>query len=198
MIPVLVAAALDEQAQGVALGASDFLIKPIAPQQLQSALRRIALLWTAHDGQPVSSAAPGQAGTAAQLTILLAEDNEANIAMIVDYLLIKGYQVAIARNGMEAIERAGDSHPDIILMDIQMPELDGLEAIQRIRAIPALANTPIIALTALAMPGDRERCLAVGANDYLTKPVSLRGLVTAIETQLGVDNNHTEQIEGKK
>jgi CheY-like chemotaxis protein len=96
----------------------------------------------------------------------------------------KGYQVSIARNGLEAIARAREIHPDIILMDIQMPEVDGLETTRRIRAEASLAHIPIIALTALAMPGDRERCLAAGANDYLCKPVSLQELLKVIETQL--------------
>ncbi len=117
-------------------------------------------------------------------TLLLAEDNEANIQTISDYLLVRGYQVTVARNGAEAIERAVERRPDLILMDIQMPGMDGLEAIRRIRAEVELTTVPIIALTALAMPGDRERCLAAGANEYLSKPVSLRGLVREIEAQL--------------
>ncbi len=117
----------------------------------------------------------------AKVRILLAEDNEANILAMQEYLQIKGYQVIIARNGREAIQRADETRPDIMLMDIQMPELDGLEAIRRLRARSEWATTPIIALTALAMPGDQERCLAVGASAYLTKPVSLKGLVTLIE-----------------
>ena len=116
--------------------------------------------------------------------ILLAEDNEENINLFADYLSLKGYRLVIAHNGRMAIDLAQQIHPDLILMDIQMPEMDGLEAIQRIRQIPELANTPIIALTALAMSGDRDRCIAVGANDYLSKPVSLKQLVQKINTYL--------------
>jgi CheY-like chemotaxis protein len=116
--------------------------------------------------------------------VLLAEDNEATITMIVDYLGTYGYQVVVARNGTEAISRARESRPAILLMDMQMPGMDGLEATRRIRSIEALVELPIIALTALAMPGDRERCLAAGTNHYLSKPVSLRGLATLIEQTL--------------
>ena len=104
--------------------------------------------------------------------------------MIADYLGTRGYQVVVARNGAEAIARAREARPAIVLMDIQMPGMDGLEATRRIRSIDELVDLPIIALTALAMPGDRERCLAAGANDYLSKPVSLRGLAILIETTL--------------
>ncbi|MFM7407380.1 MAG: PAS domain S-box protein [Cuspidothrix sp.] len=116
--------------------------------------------------------------------ILLAEDNEANITMFVEYLSLKGYRLVVARNGRMAINLAQQTHPDVILMDIQMPEMDGLEAIQRIRQLPELADTPIIALTALAMSGDRDRCIAMGANDYLSKPVSLKQLVKKINAYL--------------
>jgi CheY-like chemotaxis protein len=124
--------------------------------------------------------------------LLLAEDNEVNIATYVDYLQIKGYILIVARNGIEAIELARKDKPDLILMDIQMPRMDGLEAIQRIRADVDIstgqrsshAKVPIIALTALAMSGDRELCIEAGANEYLSKPVSLKRLISAIEEQL--------------
>ena len=108
--------------------------------------------------------------------VLLAEDNETNRIAMGDFLDTIGYQVRIAQDGVEALEIAGQILPDLVLMDIQMPVMDGLESIRRMRADPRLAATPIIALTALAMPGDRERCLDAGANDYLSKPVDLANL----------------------
>jgi PAS domain S-box-containing protein len=113
--------------------------------------------------------------------ILLAEDNPANVDTITAYLSAKGYQLLVAHNGWESLELANSHHPHLILMDIQMPGMDGLEAMRQIRANPALADIPIIALTALAMPGDREKCLAAGATDYLPKPVQLKQLVQKIE-----------------
>jgi signal transduction histidine kinase/ActR/RegA family two-component response regulator len=113
--------------------------------------------------------------------ILLAEDNETNRITFSSYLKAKGYQIAIARDGQEAILKAQEYRPDLILMDIQMPNMDGLEAMTQIRALPTLQDIPIIALTSLAMVGDRDRCLAAGANDYLTKPISLKKLVIAIQ-----------------
>jgi CheY-like chemotaxis protein len=116
--------------------------------------------------------------------ILLAEDNEDNINTISDYLQIQGYRIVVARNGEETIARVQEEHPHVILMDIQMPGMDGLEATRRLRADANFDNVPIIALTALAMPGDRARCLEAGANEYLSKPVSLKELVKTIQTQL--------------
>jgi CheY-like chemotaxis protein len=116
--------------------------------------------------------------------ILLAEDNETSISLFRDYLVARGYRVTVARNGLEAVERAEEERPAVVLMDVQMPGMDGLAATRRLRAHASLATVPVIALTALAMPGDRERCLEAGANDYLSKPISMKQLVQAIETQL--------------
>lgn len=128
--------------------------------------------------------------------ILLAEDREANVLTLLDYLNIKGFEVLVARIGLEAVKMASDFQPDLILMDIQMPEMNGLEAIQHIRTNPIVRETPIIALTALAMPGDRERCIAAGANDYVSKPISLRQLVQTIEKHLdSEDDDGTAFIE---
>ena len=116
--------------------------------------------------------------------ILIAEDNEANIMTISSYLIAKGYRIVLAKNGEEAISITLSAKPDLILMDIQMPVMDGLEAMQQIRQIPSLVNIPIIALTALAMTDDRERCLAAGANEYLAKPVKLKQLAATIHQLL--------------
>jgi signal transduction histidine kinase/ActR/RegA family two-component response regulator len=116
--------------------------------------------------------------------ILLVEDNEQNIETFETYLTTKGYQVIVARHGLEAIQRVKEEQPALILMDIQMPKMDGLEAIRHIRADSTMADIPIIALTALAMRGDKERCLAAGANDYLSKPVSIKKLRKKIEQYL--------------
>lgn len=116
--------------------------------------------------------------------ILLADDNEDNINLFQACLQATGYQVTVARNGQEAIDRTQEDKPDLIVMDIQMPEMDGLEATRRLRADAALAAIPIITVTALAMPGDRERCLAAGANDYLSKPVRLEKLLKTIKAHL--------------
>jgi CheY-like chemotaxis protein len=116
-----------------------------------------------------------------QGTVLLAEDNMPNILAIGEYLKDHGYEVTVAHDGLEAIQLAEETNPDVILMDIQMPAMDGLEATRRLRANPRFATVPIIALTALAMPGDRERCLEAGANEYVSKPVKLRELSQLIK-----------------
>jgi PAS domain S-box-containing protein len=116
--------------------------------------------------------------------ILLAEDNPMNIEIIQDYLHAQGYAVIVAQNGREAIVQTDQQCPDLILMDIQMPGMDGLEAIARLRQNRAHRDRPIIALTALAMPGDAERCRQAGADDYLSKPVKLKQLTQTIERHL--------------
>ena len=126
--------------------------------------------------------------SAAVARILIAEDNAANILTIGDYLESHGYEIFVAHDGAEALEKAESVEPDLILMDIQMPTMNGLEAMTHLRANPRFSTTPIIALTALAMPGDRERCLQAGASEYMSKPVSLKLLLKTIEAFLG--KNH--------
>jgi len=112
--------------------------------------------------------------------ILLVEDNEANIQIFTSYLSAYEYRIIIAKNGVEGVDMAKTHQPDMILMDIQMPVMDGLQATRLIRADPKLATVPIIALTARAMQGDQELCLEAGANQYLSKPVELEQLVGVI------------------
>ncbi|MGP1386580.1 MAG: PAS domain S-box protein [Thainema sp.] len=121
---------------------------------------------------------------ASDYLILLAEDNEANINTTTAYLSAKGYQLIVARNGHEALQLANSALPDLIVMDIQMPQLNGLEAIRQIRQHPDLATVPIVALTALAMPDDCDRCLSAGANEYISKPIRLKHLHHVIQTLL--------------
>jgi len=119
-----------------------------------------------------------------QPLILLFEDVEATSIVTRDYLEHVGYQVEVARNGSQGIALAQQVHPDLILMDVQMPEMDGLEATQRLRKETEFERVPIIGLTAQAMKGDRERCLAAGMNEYLSKPVNLKELVKTIQNFL--------------
>jgi PAS domain S-box-containing protein len=141
-------------------------------------------------GEPARQTTQGQSVPFAQVEssplILLAEDNESTLEVFTDYLTVKGYQVLVARSSAEVFAHLAHTLPALILMDIQMPGMDGLEMTRHIRADPETVAIPIIALTALAMPGDRERCLQAGANDYMSKPVNLKELVRAIERQLAV------------
>ncbi len=128
--------------------------------------------------------------------ILLVEDNETNIETISEYLPVWGYQLTVANSGTEALAKAHEEKPDLILMDIQIPEIDGLTAVRQLRQQETLNRVPIIALTALAMSGDRERCLEAGADEYLSKPVQLSQLIRLINELLLTANRHEEQQNG--
>ena len=116
--------------------------------------------------------------------ILLVEDNEMNRDMLSRRLERRGYEVAIAVDGRQGIEMATTGGFDLVLMDMSLPEVDGWEAMRQLRAVPATRTLPIIALTAHAMAGDRERAIDAGANDYDTKPIDLPRLLEKIEAQL--------------
>ena len=116
--------------------------------------------------------------------ILLVEDNELNRDMLSRRLRRSGHEVVIAVNGQEAIEMAQSARPEVVLMDLSLPVVDGWEATRRLRADPATAALRIIAFTSHAMTGDRERALAAGCDDYDTKPLDLPRLLGKIEAQL--------------
>jgi CheY-like chemotaxis protein/anti-sigma regulatory factor (Ser/Thr protein kinase) len=117
--------------------------------------------------------------------ILLAEDNLDAQQLLQDYLQVNGFQVILAENGIAAFQMAQTHLPQLILMDVQMAGMDGLQAIQQLKANSNTAMIPIIVVTASAMQGDRERCIAAGANDYLSKPVQLQQLLVKINHWLG-------------
>jgi two-component system, cell cycle response regulator DivK len=116
--------------------------------------------------------------------ILLVEDNELNRDMLSRRLTRKGYEVLMAEDGASGVALALSERPDLILMDISLPVLDGWEATRRIKADPATAAIPVIALTAHAMAGDKQMALSVGCDDYDTKPVELARLLDKMEQLL--------------
>ncbi len=188
-IPVIFASVIDERENAQAAGAADSLLKPVTRQQFHRALQRVMMQVSRGQTRPLPSLDSVITAVSPQTfttrpRILLAEDSAANIHAFSNFLVAKGYDMIVVHNGRDAIERAKQEKPDLILMDIQMPKMNGLDAIREIRTDATLKEIPIIAVTALAMPGDQEKCLAAGANDYLSKPVSLKELLERIELQL--------------
>lgn len=117
--------------------------------------------------------------------VLLVEDNEMNRDMLSRRLERKGFDVVYAQDGSVAVELAGSEHPALILMDMSLPVMDGWEATRRIKADPQTKDIPVIALTAHAMAGDREKAIEAGCEDYDTKPVDFPRLLGKIETLIG-------------
>jgi two-component system cell cycle response regulator DivK len=112
--------------------------------------------------------------------ILVVEDNEKNMKLLRDVLNAMGYRTLEATTGGEAVELATQQTPDLVLMDIQMPDVDGVEALRRLRADERTAAIPVLAVTAQAMQGDREHFLAEGFDGYLSKPVNIRELIGTV------------------
>ena len=117
--------------------------------------------------------------------ILLVEDNEMNRDMLSRRLTRRGFEVIFAVNGQEGVDLAASERPDIILMDMSLPVLDGWEATRRVKADDTTSRVPIIGLTAHAMSGDREKAIAAGCDDYDTKPIELPRLLEKVEALLG-------------
>lgn len=116
------------------------------------------------------------------MKVLYVEDNDDNIFMLRNRLRRAGYEVVVAMDGVQGVAAAAAEKPDVILMDLSLPQLDGWEATRRIKAAPETKHIPIIALTAHAMMGDREKALAAGCDDFDTKPVELPRLLKKIRS----------------
>jgi len=116
--------------------------------------------------------------------ILIVEDDPKNLKLLRDLLQIRGYTILEATDGKQSVDMARANMPDLILMDIQMPVMDGFEAVNILKADPETENIPVIAVTASAMQGDREKCLEAGFNDCITKPLDTRAFVTKVKEYL--------------
>lgn len=112
--------------------------------------------------------------------VLVVEDNEKNLKLVRDVLEATGYRTLEATTGAQAVELAAEHTPDLVLMDIRLPDIDGVEALSRLRADERTASIPVLAVTAQAMQDDRERFLAAGFDNYLSKPVDVVELINAV------------------
>jgi two-component system sensor histidine kinase/response regulator len=174
------------KSRGRELGVAAHLMKPVQPSELLDAILN-AVSKSPEKETPAMQAPQATTEIRPKMKILLAEDNAVNRTLARKLLEKQGHAVVIAENGREALEALNREAVDLVLMDVQMPEMDGLTAMQAIREMEKStgAHLPIISLTAHAMKGDRERCLAAGADDYLTKPIHTPDLLAALDRVLG-------------
>ncbi len=188
--PVLVLASAGDRQKAARAGATGFVGKPYSADDLVTELSRVRAASPALNGTVL---VVGGERTSHQ--ILIVEDNDINYATVGDYLADLGHAVLRARDGEEGLAMVVEFRPDLVLMDIQVHKINGLEVIRRIRALAErdLAQTPIVALTALAMEGDRERCLAAGADEYLAKPADLDKLRALVNRLAGKRDLTTER-----
>jgi CheY-like chemotaxis protein len=181
-LPIILLTSLGRRELGAdELNFSAYLTKPLKPSALYDALAGIfARNLIAPKPEPVKASMDKEMGRNHPLRILLAEDNQVNQKLALRILEQMGYRADIASNGIEAVESIERQTYDVILMDVQMPEMDGLDATRNIRKLQAVTQPHIIAMTANAMEGDREMCLAAGMDDYVSKPIRVNELVEAL------------------
>jgi two-component system sensor histidine kinase/response regulator len=192
-VVMLSASALDRDAlEGAGAGVSIVIERPAGPSAICDAIGD-ALDAVIPAVRPAAHTDPIRASKGPR--VLLAEDNEINRTVAEALLAKRGLRTAIAVDGRQAVEMAGAHRYAAILMDCQMPELDGYEATQLIREAERGHHTPIIAMTAHSMPGDRERCLAAGMDDYLAKPVRAEALDGVVERWLTLDSATISQLK---
>ncbi len=201
-VPTIIMASMDERQsiaeQARAAGIQAYLNKPVTASTLLEAIQRAL-----HHPSARSRTAPGrrEGGSPAILRhlrgarILLVEDSRLNQEVALHFLRRAGLEVDVATHGAEALERLSQASYDAVLMDCQMPVMDGYEATRRIRAMPAFARLPIIAMTANALEGDRERSLEAGMNDHLSKPIDSNQLYQMLGRWLA---HRTEEEEGSQ
>jgi CheY-like chemotaxis protein len=181
---VMLSSAPLRRAPQAGAGVSAFLVKPVSQSDLYD-----AIVCACPAGAECENERQPSADLGGQL-VLVAEDNEINSVVARALLGKRGLRAQIAHNGREAVEMALSGDYAAIFMDCHMPELDGYEATRRIRAAERERRVPIIAMTALSMPGDRERCLAAGMDDYISKPLRNEQLEDVIVRWLSVRDNH--------
>jgi PAS domain S-box-containing protein len=188
-VPVIVLSSLGQR-ERTTEGIAAFLTKPVKPSALHDVLVQALTGRTSRVvvADPERFTFDPDIGTRHPLRILLAEDNPVNQKLARRLLERMGYTIDLAENGLEAVEAVEHATYDLVLMDVQMPELDGLEATRRIRARWPQRSLRIVAMTANAMEGDREACLAAGMDDYLSKPIRPQELAGALAaTPVGVE-----------
>ena len=181
-VPLLLFSSIGQRDIGLEKGLFDaYLSKPLKPPLLFDALAGLfdksrSVPLTA----PTTSMFDPEMSARHPLRILLAEDNVVNQKLALHMLEQMGYRADLASNGIEAIESLERQPYDVIFMDVQMPEMDGLEATHKIRVMNQFTQPRIIAMTANAMQGDREMCIAAGMDDYISKPIRVNELVEAL------------------
>src|SRR3989442_9206641 len=121
-------------------------------------------------------------------TILVVDDNEVNLKLAREILILRGYEVISAHRGEQAIELARQHRPDLVLLDMQLPDIDGLEVLRRLRTLPETWSLRIVAMTAQAMSGARERFLAAGCDGYIAKPLFLQPFLAEVQRHLTVES----------
>ena len=181
-LPIILLTSLgrkETNAEDLAIAA--FLTKPLKPSALFDALAGIfARNVVMAKAEPSKAAIDAGMAKRHPLRILLAEDNAVNQKLALRLLDQMGYRADVASNGLEAVESVQRQSYDLVLMDVQMPEMDGLDATRAIRKLKNLRQPRVVAMTANAMQGDREMCMAAGMDDYVSKPIRVQELVEAL------------------
>ncbi len=170
-----------------ALDIKAYLFKPIRRTELAAAIMNVLCSERGNGGEPTETALKAVHGDAIKLNILLAEDNRVNQVLATRVLEKMGHKVTVVDTGVGALSALDSSSYDLVLMDIQMPQMDGLTATQNIRAreVKTSSHIPIIAMTAHAMTGDREKCLRAGMDGYVSKPISVKDVESTIAEVMG-------------